>query len=298
MIIAFTSLHPGGVTFLDWSFHYLKGNDQFWYHEKGLGPLTVDPLQETNAHAHVKNHPRQFHLWHEFVELAKKESANVQSDITFYPCRYHLEKPTEWVDNINQLARNGVRVVIIKKTLEYPYANERMPSTYGQSIEMFLNQNPDIDKETSYQKLRELCSLREIAYQKSWLNAIDSAFGSLDEEVVVVKDTEYINDTENSVKMIFSRLDQQIDTDRLVKWRPIQKKWNQNYWEGLRLHTDLPKIIKAIVDGTDLDLAGYNLGFFEESLIMARLMKDKARRLILPTVFFPKNAKELHKFLK
>ena len=205
MIIAFTSLHPGGVTFLDWSFHYLKGNDQFWYHEEGLMPLTADPLQETNAHAHVKNHPRQFHLWHEFVELAKKESTTVPCDITFYPCRYHLEKPTEWVENINKLASKGVKVVIIKKTLEYPYANERTPATYEQSIEMFLNQNPDIDKEKSYQKLRELCSLREIAYQKSWLDDIDSAFGSLNEGVVVVNDTEYINDTENCIKKIFCK---------------------------------------------------------------------------------------------
>ena len=179
MIIAFTSLHPGGVTFLDWSFHYLKGNDQFWYHEEGLMPLTADPLQETNAHAHVKNHPRQFHLWHEFVELAKKESTTVPCDITFYPCRYHLEKPTEWVENINKLASKGVKVVIIKKTLEYPYANERTPATYEQAIECFLNENPEIDRESSYQKLRELCSLREIAYQKSWLDDIDSAFGSL-----------------------------------------------------------------------------------------------------------------------
>ena len=298
MIIAFTSLHSGGVTFLDWSFHYLKGNDHFWNKKEGLIQLTSDPLQDVNAHNHFKNHPGEFKLWHKFIDKAEKQIPNIPNDITFYPWVYHTGKPTEWVDNINQLIRKGVRVVIIKKTLEYPYANERTPATYEQAIECFLNENPEIDRETSYQKLRELCSLREIAYQKSWLDDIDSAFGSLDEGVVVVNDTEYINDTENCIKMIFSRLDRQIDPDRLIKWRPIQKKWNQNYWEGLRLHTDLPKIINAIVDGTDLDLAKYSLGFFEESLIMARLMKDKARRLVLPTVFFPKNAKELHNFLR
>ena len=298
MIIAFTSLHPGGVTFLDWSFHYLKGNDHFWYQEKGLIPLTPDPLQDTNAHTHVKNHPRQFHLWHEFLEIAKKESMNIQNDITFYPCRYHIDKPTEWVENINQLVSKGAKVVIIKKTMEYPYADERTTTTYQQAIESFLNENPEVDKETSNNKLRDLCSLRIIAHQKAWLEAIDSAFASLDEQVIVVNDTEYINDTENCVKMIFSRLDSQIDPNRLNKWRPIQIKWNQTYWAGLQLDTDLPKIIDGIVDGTDLDLAKYNIGFFQESLIMAHLMKDKARRLILPSDYFPKNTKELHKFLQ
>lgn len=298
MIIAFTSLHPGGVTFLDWSFHYLKGYDHFWNHEKGLMRLTSDPLQDTNAHAHVKNHPGQFKGWHKFIEMAEKRSANSPDDITFYPFEYHIDKPTEWVENINRLVSKGVRVVIIKKTLEYPYADERTPTNYQQAIGNFLNENPEVDKETPNNKLRELCSLRIIAHQKSWLEAIDSAFASLDEEVIVVNDTEYINDTENCVKMIFSRLDSQIDPDRLNKWRPIRIKWNQTYWAGLQLYTDLPKIIDGIVDGTDLDLAKYNIGFFQESLIMAHLMKDKARRLILPSDYFPKNTKELHKFLQ
>ena len=297
MIIAFTSLHTGGATFLDWSFHYLKGNDHFWNHEKGLMPLTSDPLQDINAHNHFKNHPGQFKGWHKFIEMAEKRSANSTDDITFYPCESDMG-PTEWVDNVNQLVSKGVRVVIIKKTLEYPYADERVSITYQQAIESFLNEHPEIDKETSNNKLRRLCSLRIIGDQQSWIEKIDSAFAHLDEKVIVVNDIDYINDTENSVKMIFSRLNSKIDQERLIKWRPIRNKWNQTYWAGLQLYLDLPKIINGIVDGTDLDLTKYNIGFFQESVIMAHLMKDKASRLILPSDYFPKNTKELHKFLQ
>ena len=101
MIIAFTSLHTGGATFLDWSFHYLKGNDHFWNHEKGLMPLTSDPLQDINAHNHFKNHPGQFKGWHKFIEMAEKRSANSPDDITFYT----WDQPSGWITSINWSAK-------------------------------------------------------------------------------------------------------------------------------------------------------------------------------------------------
>jgi len=299
MIIAITSLHPGGATFLDWSYHYLKGNDTFWHLEKGWLPLPEDPLVKMNAHAHGKNHPGEYHLWHQFVETAKVEIQKNQKDISFYPSRLpHMGELVEWVQNINCLVNNGVNVVILKKTMEYPYATERSDLNEEYDIESFYLENPEIEKGTSRNKLRELSSLRIIPQQKKWIESIDRAFDSLSESVVVINDTDYINKTEDSVKKVFNQLDLQIDPDRLIQWRPIRDRWNQIYWEGLKFYRDLPIIIDNVSDGVDFDLTTYDIGFFQESLIMAYLMKQKGKRLVIHGDNFPKNTKELHKFIK
>jgi len=298
MIIAFTSIHPSGVTFLDWSYHFLKGNDTFWHLKKGWQPLPQDPLIKINAHAHAKNHPGEYHLWHEFVEMAKIEKQKNRKDISFYPYRINLMKPIEWVDHINRLASNGVRVFIIKKTMEFPYASERTGLSEQDDIESFLLENPEIEKGTSKNRLRELSSLRIIAQQKKWIENIDLAFESLSDSVVVINDKDYINQTEDCVKKVFGQLDLQIDPQRLIQWRPIKDRWSELYWAGLKFYKDLPKIINCIADGVDYDLATYDIGFFQESLIMAYLMKQKGKRLVIPSDNFPKNTKELHYSIK
>ena len=47
-----------------------------------------------------------------------------------------------------------------------------------------------------------------------------------------------------------------------------------------------------------MDLDQFDMGIREEATVMAHLMKDHGRRLLLPTDYFPKDTKELHRLLK
>ena len=59
MITAFTSLTPAGATFMDWSWHWLKGSDSVWSSQKGWMPIVDSPNTTMNAHRHHKNHNRK-----------------------------------------------------------------------------------------------------------------------------------------------------------------------------------------------------------------------------------------------
>ena len=60
----------------------------------------------------------------------------------------------------------------------------------------------------------------------------------------------------------------------------------------------MPEIADKIVAGEDMDLGKLDLTFFDECMIMILLMKSHGKRLLLPDENFPKNTKDLHKFLK
>ena len=81
MIIAFTSLTPAGATFMDWSWHWLKGEDQHWNKKHGWSDLTKNPLSKNNSHSHKKNHPCSLEEWNKFIDSAMAENA----DVSFYP---------------------------------------------------------------------------------------------------------------------------------------------------------------------------------------------------------------------
>ena len=74
--------------------------------------------------------------------------------------------------------------------------------------------------------------------------------------------------------------------------RKIYKKTEKFYTETM------PGIADKIVAGEEMDLAKFDFGFTQESLLMALVLTRHGRRLLLPDENFPKNTKELHRFLK
>lgn len=298
MIVAFTSPAAAGATFMDWSWHWLKGSDSSWTPWKGWLPLISDPLKEKNAHGHPKNHPKGSEKWEKFLEVADKESHDTGKDISFYP----FFVPTannlnDYVNNINLLIKRKVGVVVIKKTQEFPYGSERIDQEDDPFL--FLESNPDLPSDIDLKKLREMVSMRIVAQQKTWLEKIDLAFDLLDKEVVVVTDKEWAHQTEETMIEICGRLGTVIDPGRLASWRPIMHRWRGNYKKAEFFYShEIPLMADKIVAGESMDLTPFNFRLTEESLLMMYVMKRHGRRLVLPTDHFPKNTLDLHRFLK
>lgn len=299
MIVAFTSLHPGGATFLDWSWNYLKGNKKHWNSEIGWRPLSDNPIQNTTAHGHKKNHPDNFKSWWKFLELAQYQQKSPNTDITFYPFHTPIDEDTltQYVENINLMIKKNVSVVVIKKTKLVPYLSERLGGFHTDQ-QSFLSVNPDIDKKSSRKKIRDIASVRLIPQMKGWINQIDKEFKSFNDLVLVLRDNEVLNDTESCMEKIFRHHNLEMDLSRLEHWRKIASDWRSKVIQGLEFSQRLPEICEAVINGSQLNLDEYKLGIIEESLIMAYLMKDHGRRLLLPDDNFPKNTSDLHKFLK
>ena len=295
MITAFTSLTPAGATFMDWSWHWLNGSDSVWNQSKGWLPITNDPTLEMNAHGHSKNHPIGLGEWKSFLESARHQE---DKDISFYPIiRNTDDNDMEFVDNINWLIKQKVGVVLIKRTEELPIGSARTGNTNDRPF--YLMSNPDIDKDISLNKLREIISIRLMGQQKTWLEKIETAFSRLDKDVFIVTDKEWTTDPEGVMTEIFRYFEVPIAPDRLSHWRDVSKKWQEGYRQIQKFYYEqIPEIAGKIVAGENMDLGKLDLTFFDECMIMILLMKSHGKRLLLPDENFPKNTKDLHKFLK
>ena len=301
MIIAFTSLTPSGATFMDWSWHWLKGNDHCWIQEKGWIPLVDDPLADGTiwAHGHQKNHLSTFAQWKVFLELASKETQG-SKDISFYPfIMSTANNLNEYVDHLNWCVKEKVSVVVIKKTQVFPYASEKIDKKSSDDLRFFLNSNPDIPRDTTRKKLREIVSIRMDSQQKTWLQKINQSFELLDKEVIVISDKEWIDQTEEIMVKIFRKLGTKIHPERLIKWREIADRWREKHEKKEIFYThEIPKISDKIVAGESMDLREFNFGFADESLIMMHIMKRHGKKLVLPGDNFPMDTAKLHRFLK
>ena len=294
MTVAFTSLTPAGATFMDWSWHWLKGADSVWSSEKGWIPIVENPIMEKNAHGHTKNHPIGLDQWKMFLESARLES----NDVSFYPIIRNTDNnDKEFVDNINWLINQKVDVVIIKRTEELPIGSTRTGNkNYRQ---FFLTSNPDLDMDISSNKLRDIVSVRLISQQKTWLKKIETAFQGLDNEVLIITDNEWTTNTEEVMVNIFRKYDVSMVPDRLTRWREVVGDWQEKHRQIQNFYyQEIPEIANKIVTGEHMDIKHLDLEFLDECLIMQSLMKSHGRRLILPDENFPKSTKDLHKFLK
>lgn len=294
MIIAFTSLTPAGATFMDWSWHWLKGSESVWSYKKGWKPIMDNPIKGINAHGHPKNHPVGLDQWKIFLESAKDES----NDVSFYPIIQNTDdNDKEFVDNVNWLIRQKVGVVIIKSSEELPIGFRR--SGTQNQCDMFLQSNPDLDKDISMNKLRDIMSVRLVGQQKTWLKKIDMVFEKLHKDVYIVSGDDWTTKTEEVMVHLFKKYNVAIQKDRVAHWRQVVENWQDNYRQVSNFYyKDIPEIANKIVAGENMDITHLDLGFLEECLIMQFLMKSLGRRLILPDDNFPKNTKELNKFLK
>ena len=298
MIVAFTSLTPAGATFMDWSWHWLKGSDSSWTQKKGWLPLIDDPIKEKNAHGHRKNHPEGFEDWEKFLGSASEVSHDTGKDISFYPITGpKANNLNDYVNHINLMIKRKVGVVVIKKTQEFPYGSAR--TDLLNDLFFLLECNPDLPSDIDRKKLREIVSMRMVPQQKTWLEKIDLAFDLLDKEVVVVTDKEWTHQPEQTIIKICGRLGTVIDPGRLVSWRPIMHRWCENYKKAEFFYGhEIPLMADKIVAGESMDLRPFNFRLTEESLLMMYVMKRHGRRLIIPTDHFPKNTLDLHRFLK
>ena len=296
MIMAFTSVASAGATFMDWSWHWLKGSEVHWNQQRGWLPLVDDPTQNKNAHGHPKNHPTNFEDWQHFLDSARED----QKDVSFYPIFDTADHTlSEYVNQLNRLINDDVGVVVIKKTQEFPVMSERSIEDDSHDFRFWLKCNGDLPKDITRKKLREIVSIRISPQQKKWLSDIDKAFKGLDDRAIIVSDNEWSTMPEETMVKILNFFGEKINNQRLLHWLPVMSRWKTEFKRAELFYKDnIPLIPENIVNNQAMDLEPYDLGFTEESLIMMSVMKTHGKRLILPDDSFPKNTQTLHGFLK
>lgn len=302
MIVAFHGSQPIGLTFMDWSFHYLSGVDRVWHWIEGWQPLTNDPSSGGNAHGHDKNHPEGLDEIKKFVNQVKK--SRLQETISLYPFIDGPKVLEQTFDIQRQmlefLNREKIKIVSINSSRIYPFFRERTetpPEQLIAEISRWIGIETD-----DIRIIRDKLSLYMIGLKERWLEkTIEFQNQTNDLFSIHFKDIEWIHHTEDCLHQMFDRLGMTMDQTRLSHWRNVRNKWvkqiiNMEKW----YQVDVPMIVNAIVENKNLDLAPHEkkLDLLGQATIMAFTMRDHGRRIILNNDDFPKNTQDLYKFLK
>ena len=306
MIIAFTSEGmTEGASFMEWSFNYLSGKEQYFknWRSRSNIPLTDNPMNSTNAHGHTKNHPKNLKEWRDFVEKAEKQESD--EPITFYPYvdgRVGInDMSARFSEGIEYLASRKVEIVHIQKTMAYPYWYERKYYPEDDIVyedTFMLKQWLGIDELPGLAKLREMISFRILGRDKKWMEEIQTTIDKVRPHLrISISDREWYRDPPKIMRQVLESFGIKCDEERFKHWKPIADKWQGKILKLLdRYEITLPKTIKAIVDGDDMELEDMNI--YQEALIMALLMRDHRCRLLTTQDHLPKNTKNLHKLIK
>lgn len=302
MLVAFTGVQGVGQTFMDWSFNFLLGRKTYWNHKKGLIPLTNNPISKHNAHQHQRNHPGTLSEVRNFIAIAGEEIKKHNELITFYPTIdgvRHIDNSVEENEKmINFLVAHGVLVFCIKPTKPYPYSHERTDMDEGDLLDHLrelLNM-----KSMERKKIRAQASLLLMKKKQMWLDDVARSHGRIDKLVShTFNDVEWIEETERCMLKIFRILKMKPKKENLTRWRDTRSRWLEKM-KSLEEWYDstIPLINDKILENQDMDLSIYDLDILKEIMIMAYLWKDHGRNLVLPTDEFPKNTKDLHRYLK
>lgn len=308
IFVAFTGVHSLGQSFMDWSFLYLTGNKTFWNAKQGTLHLVDDPMTNINAHAHVKNHPEGMEDYNEFV--AKARSQTNTKIITVYPTVDGFKAGEDTLNRYEDLMtffkQEGYKIFTINQTKPYPYMIERSGyDTEGKqssiyiACRLFYKGTVDVDPK-DIKTMREMVSFRILKNREDWLKSCKEFYEKVNPLVDgQFTDVEWTTQTERCITQVIKDTGQHMAQDRFERWVGIMGRWQVAMKKmAHRYENEIPMIAESIVTAKDLDLGSFNLTTLEQALIMAHLMRDHGRRLILPSEKFPKNAKELHRFLK
>ena len=127
MVICFTSYRSLGCTFLDWSFNWLSGHENYWFNEKNKwDKLVENPLSHSgdgnpyvsvppfeNAHKHKTNHPIGIEEW---VKITKKlnEMSFETQPLTYYGSTIDIENEEKYFDCIFKVLELGAMVIFLR----------------------------------------------------------------------------------------------------------------------------------------------------------------------------------------
>ena len=324
MRIAFIALKSSGSTFMDWSFNFLTNCNQGQTYSddiKAWQPTVQDPVESrtTNAHGHPKNHPIWNHPKGNQVMPFLEDCKDFKGIITFYPMVsplyadvtlnyadvtlntyngeagvgdvYEMQK-----EMIQYLIEQNVKIFSVQATVQYGVLGERNRWSAEQHIAFF--QRWLRTDSTSFKDIRAQISFRLLAHAKKTLEDIQQCHTQINTMVAdTFIDTHWQTNPEECMKKICDTVGLDIVPEKLIQWRPVAEKWiknNQNMKDWHQVETK--KINTAIVENRKMILP--EMDILDQIIIMAHLMRDHGRRLMLPTDDFPLDTQILHGYLK
>jgi len=327
-IICLTGTHNIGISFLDWSLHWLAGHEQVFHWQQGWHNITQDPLTERNAHGHTRNHVSGIVHTRQALDCLVNELTDFH---TIYPVGpavdqraqelgYNhsvLQDNTEWtriIDICDQeyaqvwswcdymgcdcvfVATEPANQVYHAATLDRAqhaimFAEKPVQDTFLHMNEMFFNSS--ISNTNTAWDRREILALN--------LQWHPSRLGH--EHLNFSQPHHWINCQElwyhgsGLLTRLLNSLDISIDTSRWDTWRAVYQRWNQINYQLLRFQYELDHIVDSIVNNWYYPLQ--HLDFTQEVIILHHLIYKHGLNIKnWQLERFPDNTQKLHQLLE
>jgi len=331
-VVCVTSSAPVGATFLDWSLHWLSGHHKFYNVEQQAWiPLTDSPIDNNNAHQHLKNHPTGHS---EFLsDLADLQQTNTKTFHSVYPApvppeivalglgftEQRMQDPQIWqyllttcdidyAQIIQSCSTHNVPVIYLSPTtpnLTYhslALNRAKYQTKVGESIDynddMFIavHQWFFANKILSTDPIWDQREMLALNLQVDKFNPNNEMI-DFSNPHLWVNCEELWHDGESVVRRCLQYIDESLIETQMAHWRVVYQQWQQIQQQILKFCYELDHIVTATVKGWHYPLRPLTL--LQEAIIQHRLIYQhnlNIRNWQLES--FPDNTQKLHTLLE
>jgi len=314
-IFCTTAYFSVGPTFLNWSIHYLSGQERFYHDDSSSWiELTTNPVSSAegvvNAHGHLKNHPAGAKNIDRVIK--KLLSLDTRDLLSFCAFSINLAElislPEEEVRNkvykdyINGLSlcnKSNIPLIYIHtdaaalpqlwnvRTL----TNSTEENVRKKFYSLYFNET-DEDRKLPIWDLRELRALNIRPYDDSYL--INPRF---EYSHLWVNAQDLWTITEDVLEDCFDYLNLKINSQKFKQWIPIAHKWQKQMNHNMKFSREVDHIIDYAISGHSYNISHLT---FDQEIIIQHLLIYKHNLNIKNWNLskFPDNTRELHHLLE
>ena len=281
MIVCTTSAVGVGGTFVDWSLHYLTGQNKYFSVERNSWiDLVDDPVTDINAHKHFRNHPVGNSQVQEHIGILKNVNAPLHS---IYAVDAIKSQTTDIFNICNSAKVEIVYLHVPDYAIGYSWRKRNnYPDTFS-----WINQQLKIwDK-------REIIALDIRPFDTAILHSHAPIVGN----IVWINCESLWLSPEYTMQNILQRLGLTLNLCRYHSWIDKAHRWRQIQANATKFYRELDYIIKSICQGWDYPLDNFTL--MQEAVIQHCLIYNcnlNLRNWGLEK--FPNNTKLLHTLLE
>ena len=330
-LFAITCSGSIGGTFLDWSIHWLSGENKFYNIDSGWGDLSTNPLTSFNSHNHQKNFVGGYRETSSAID--KLKSILSDNTLSIYADSAKINQVADQLgitkNNISKLLPDVFEYIAedFKKMWEHCHSNQvpiiylnlSYPKIYNSEIRTlegksflsgqsyttvddvmnnFLNlyfDDADIWLDATAWDKRERAAINLRPFFQPQINKyVDFSIPYL-----YLDAQELWIDGEFTLQKVMKYLKIDVNPSRLASWIPIYHQWQKIQIKLLRFGWNIDHICDAIVNNHYYDISDYNLDLWHEAIIQHCLLyKYNLNLKSWQLEKFPTNTQDLHKLLE
>ena len=327
-IVCVTGTHNVGITFLDWSLHWLSGHNSVYHWQHGWQPITTNPLTGLNAHAHYKNHlsgiaATQSALtqlysvdttWHSIYPVGPAVDQRAR-DLGYTADVVHNDTAwqhiidlcdQEYAEVWNYCAQQNCERVFVATTVNNAVYHAHTLDRAQHAV-MFADQ-PQSD---TFLRMHELFFAQSLAtvsttWDRRELLALNLQLHRArlgHEHLDFTKPHHWINCHElwyhahQLVPVLMNQLAIPLQWDRWDHWQTVYQNWQQINYRCVKFQYELDHIVEAIVNNWSYPLL--ELSFLQEVMIQHELLYKHGLNIKnWQLERFPDNTQKLHQLLE